>query len=130
MAASKVAPKSDCDVEVTLAIIGGLWKPVLLWHLIEGRRRFGELCRLVPRATQRIVTLHLRELEADGLISRHVYAEIPPRVEYDATDLGRSLMPVLAAMRDWGLRYREETSSASGVDGAAASRAVPAPVTD
>ena len=87
-------------------MIGGVWKPVLLFHLLEGTLRFNALCRLVPSATPRMITLQLRELEADGVLKRTIYPEIPPKVEYELTDLGRSLAPVLLSMRDWGERLK------------------------
>ena len=98
--------KTGCDVEATLSVIGGRWKPVLVCHLLQGRKRFGELCRLTPNATQRMVTLQLRELEADGVVSRHVFAEVPPRVEYDVTEFGRTLEPILVQMQDWGSAFK------------------------
>ena len=98
--------KTGCAVEVTLSVIGGVWKPVILFHLLDGKRRFGELARLVPNATQRMLTLQLRELEADGIVQRTVHPEVPPRVDYALTELGRSLAPVLLVMRDWGEAYR------------------------
>lgn len=98
--------KTGCDVEATLAVIGGLWKPVLLFHLLGGRKRFGELCRLTPNATQRMITLQLRELEADGVISRTVYPEVPPRVEYELTEFGRTLEDLLLMMRHWGESFK------------------------
>ena len=105
--------KTGCDVEATLSVIGGKWKPVLVCRLLSGRKRFGELCRLAPNATERMITLQLRELEADGIISRHVHAEVPPRVEYEVTECGRSLAPIIVAMQAWGkefkaLKYAEE----------------------
>lgn len=102
--------KTGCDVEATLSVIGGRWKPVLVGHLLEGRKRFGELRRLTPNATERMMTLQLRELEADGVISRHVYAEVPPRVEYDVTEFGRTLEPILMQMQDWGRGFKERKS--------------------
>lgn len=98
--------KTGCDVEATLSVIGGRWKPVLVCHLLAGRKRFGELRRLTPNATERMITLQLRELEADGVISRHVYAEVPPRVEYEVTDFGRSLEPILDLMQSWGRGFK------------------------
>ena len=98
--------KTGCDVEATLSVIGGRWKPILVCHLLDGRKRFGELRRLTPNATERMITLQLRELEADGVISRHVYAEVPPRVEYEVTDFGRSLEPMLLLMQEWGRSFK------------------------
>lgn len=99
--------KTGCDVEATLSVIGGRWKPVLICRLMAGRKRFSELCRLAPNATERMITLQLRELEADGIITRHVFAEVPPRVEYEITELGHSLGPIIAAMQDWGSDFKE-----------------------
>ena len=95
---------SICPVETTLSLIGGKYKALILWHLSAGTLRFSQLQKTVI-ATPRMLTLQLRELENDGLISRTVYPEVPPRVEYAMTDLGRSLMPILTAMRDWGTEY-------------------------
>lgn len=102
----KCCSKTGCAVEATLAVVGGRWKPILLFHLLEGRKRFSELCRKAPNATQRMITLQLRELEADGIVTRHVFAQVPPRVEYELTELGRSLEPLLLQMRDWGDRFQ------------------------
>lgn len=93
---------SHCPVEATLKVIGGRWKPLILFWLREKSRRFNELRRLMPKVTQRMLTQHLRELEADGVISRTVHAHAPPHVEYAFTDKGRSLLPVLDAMAAWG----------------------------
>lgn len=93
-----------CPVETTLALIGGKYKALILWRLSGGTLRFSQLQKHIP-ATARMLTLQLRELEQDGLITRTVYPEVPPRVEYEMTDLGRSLMPILTAMRNWGAEY-------------------------
>ncbi|MBB4097967.1 winged helix-turn-helix transcriptional regulator [Sphingomonas kyeonggiensis] len=108
MRTKRLDPKSGCAVELTLSVIGGVWKPLILFHLLTGKRRFMELTRLIPSATQRMLTLQLRELESDGLVFRHVFHEVPPRVEYEATPLARTLAPVLLRLRDWGERYRDE----------------------
>lgn len=105
------AGRTGCAVEATLSVIGGVWKPVLLFHLLEGKLRFNALCRLTPSATARMITLQLRELEADGIIHRTIFPEVPPRVEYALTDLGRSLAPLLLSMRNWGERFRSTTES-------------------
>ena len=94
-----------------MSVIGGLWKPVLLFHLMPGRVRFNALCRLTPNATARMITLQLRELENDGVIRRIVYAEVPPKVEYELTDFGRTLEPVLASLRDWGEAFQAHTAT-------------------
>lgn len=103
--------KTGCSVEAALSVIGGIWKPVILFHLLERKMRFGELSRLVPNATQRMLTLQLRELEADRVITRTVYAEVPPRVEYSLTELGKTLEPVLLNLRDWGEKYQFRKST-------------------
>lgn len=92
----------NCPIEAALDVIGGKWKGVILSRLTDQTRRFNELKRTIPRITQRMLTTQLRELERDKLISRKVYAEVPPRVEYSLTAKGRSLQPVLKALLDWG----------------------------
>lgn len=96
----------SCPVETTIAVIGGRWKALILYHLREGPRRFGELRRLIPTVTPRMLTAHLRELERDGIVHREVFAVVPPRVDYSLTPLGLTLSPILIAMDDWGTRYR------------------------
>lgn len=100
--------KTGCDVEATLSVIGGRWKPILICRLLNGRKRFGEVCRLAPNATERMITLQLRELEADGVIARHVYPEVPPRVEYEVTEFGRSLEPIIKSMQKWGSDFKAQ----------------------
>lgn len=95
-----------CPVEVTIGVIGGKWKSVLLYHLIKDRViRFGELRRLLPSVTAQMLTSQLRELEADGVVHRKVYAQVPPKVEYSLTPFGDSLAPIIRAMTDWGEDY-------------------------
>ena len=93
-----------CPVEATLDMIGGKYKALILWHLSEGSLRFSELQKRIS-ATAKMLTQQLRELENDQLVHREVYPVIPPKVEYSLTDLGKSLMPILVAMRDWGADY-------------------------
>lgn len=107
--------KTGCDVEATLSVIGGRWKPVLVCHLLQGKKRFGQLRRLTPNATERMITLQLRELEADGVVSREVFAEVPPRVEYDVTEFGRSLEPILDHMQAWGRAFKARKLAEEGV---------------
>jgi DNA-binding HxlR family transcriptional regulator len=99
--------KSGCAVGVTLSVIGGLWKPQILFHLFAGKKRFMELSRAIPNATQRMLTLQLRELEADGVIVRHAYPQVPPRVEYEISPFGQSLSPILLSLRRWGQHYED-----------------------
>ncbi|MHB8283657.1 MAG: winged helix-turn-helix transcriptional regulator [Caulobacteraceae bacterium] len=92
-----------CSVEAAISLIDGKWKCVILWHLQEeGTVRFNELCRRLTGITQRMLTNQLRELEADGMITRVVYAQVPPKVEYSLSERGRSLKPVLEALKLWG----------------------------
>jgi len=91
-----------CPVEATLELIGGKWKGMVLFYLLNGKMRFSELMRAIGCVTQRMLTKQLRELEACGLINRIVYAEVPPRVEYELTKEGRSLKPILLALKKWG----------------------------
>jgi DNA-binding HxlR family transcriptional regulator len=96
---------TQCPTEAALAVIGGRWKVPILWNLFKGTLRFGELSRSLPMATQKMLTQQLRELERDGLVLRKVYAEIPPKVEYSLTPMGRTLEPVLAALNAWGTAF-------------------------
>lgn len=105
------AGRTGCAVEATLSVIGGVWKPVLVFHLLTGKLRFNALCRAIPSATARMITLQLRELEADGIVKRTVFPEVPPKVEYELTELGQSLAPVLLNMRDWGARLQKLDSA-------------------
>lgn len=98
--------KTDfCPVGVTLEQIGGKYKALILWHLSERTLRFSELKKLISDATPKMLTQQLRELESSAMIHREVFPVIPPKVEYSLTELGRSIMPVLIAMRDWGADY-------------------------
>ena len=90
-----------CAVEAALSLIDGKWKGVVLFHLLERTHRFNEIRRRIPNVTQRMLTNQLRELEADGLIARTVYPQVPPKVEYSLTARGRSLEPVIAALKAW-----------------------------
>lgn len=100
-----------CPVEATLDVIGGKWKGVILYHLLDGEKRFGELRRLLPAVTQRMLTLQLRELEEDGVIHREIFKQIPPKVEYSLTEFGRSLEPNLMLMCAWGEQYMSRLSA-------------------
>jgi len=101
----KSSDKYNCPVEATIELIGGKYKTLIMWHLIDGVLRFGELQRYIPDATPKMLTQQLRELEKDGLISRTVYPVVPPKVEYKLTDFGNSMIPVLEIMYKWGEEY-------------------------
>lgn len=101
----------NCEKEVTLSVIGGKWKLIILWHLGKsGTKRFNELRACIPDITQRVLTTQLRELEEDGVVHRQVYAEVPPKVEYSLTPRGESLIPILEQMYEWGKQYIQEMS--------------------
>lgn len=102
-----------CPVEATLGLIGGKWKGIALYHLMGGTLRFNEIRRRVPGVTQRMLTTQLRELEADGLIVRVVYPEVPPRVEYSLSAKGRTLEPVILALKAWGEAHAHAPQSRS-----------------
>ena len=99
------AKNVTCHVETTLAVIGGRWKVLILQQLFEGVQRFNQLRRALAGITHKTLAQQLRELEADGIVGRQVYAQIPPKVEYSLTPLGKTLRPVLAAMHRWAERY-------------------------
>lgn len=98
----------DCPVETTLVLISDKWKVLILRELINGTKRFGELKKSISGISQKVLTSNLRRMEETGLVSRKVYAEVPPKVEYTLTELGLSLRPILNAMADWGLEYKSK----------------------
>lgn len=108
MPAQKELPA--CPVETTLILIGDKWKVLILRDLMPGTKRFGELKKSIGHVSQKVLTAQLREMEAQGLVHRQVYAEVPPRVEYSLTALGRSLQPVLDAMIVWGENYKAQNA--------------------
>lgn len=95
-----------CPVETTLTLIGDKWKVLILRDLLPGTKRFGELKKSIGNVSQKVLTAQLRAMEDSGLLTRTVYAEVPPRVEYSLTELGRSLQPILDAMQSWGEGYK------------------------
>ena len=97
-----------CPVETTLTLIGDKWKVLILRDLMPGTKRFGELKKSVGNVSQKVLTAQLRTMEESGLVNRKVYAEVPPRVEYSLTELGKSLKPILDAMRNWGEAYKAQ----------------------
>jgi DNA-binding HxlR family transcriptional regulator/CheY-like chemotaxis protein len=108
MKASQLATEYNCPVQVTLEVIGGKWKCVILWWLRRNAKRFGELKLLIPGMTQKVLTQQLRELERDGLIRRETYPETPPRVEYSLTAYGETVRPITELMCDWGKIHKPE----------------------
>ena len=108
--AEKKVSDYGCSVEAALDVIGGKWKGVILFHLLEDTQRFGELQRLVPNVTRRMLTLSLRDLERDGLVHREVYKQVPPKVEYSLTEYGQTLKPVIRSLRVWGDEYMKRLS--------------------
>ena len=110
MAVTKELPA--CPVETTLMLIGDKWKVLILRDLMPGTKRFGELKKSIGNVSQKVLTAQLRAMEENGLVSRKVYAEVPPRVEYSLTELGRSLEPILDSLKIWGEEYKEKASGA------------------
>jgi DNA-binding HxlR family transcriptional regulator len=92
----------DCPITATVGIVGGKWKPVIIWVLMPGPRRFGELHKTISGIALKVLSRQLKELEADGIISRKVFAEVPPRVEYTLTEKGRSLQAIMDLLAEWG----------------------------
>jgi len=113
------AEKTYCHVAVAIAVIGGKWKPWILWQLYDGVRRYGELRRLTPGITGKMLTQHLRELERDGVVRRKVHDEKPPRVEYSFTEYGETLRPALKELCRWGGQHCERRSATSRRSGVA-----------
>ena len=99
-----------CPVETTLTLIGDKWKVLILRDLMPGTKRFGELKKSIGPVSQKVLTAQLRDMEANGLVHREVYAEVPPRVEYSLTELGQSLKPILDAMWNWGEGYKNSVT--------------------
>lgn len=94
-----------CPVEVGVSVVGGAWKLTIIKNLLEGTKRFGELGRLIPLVNRKTLTRQLRELEEDGIVTRTVYPEVPPKVEYSLTEQGKKLAPIVQAMNEWGKTY-------------------------
>ncbi|UVT14889.1 MAG: helix-turn-helix transcriptional regulator [Nitrospira sp.] len=101
-----MAKKRTCPAESTVELIGGRWKIVILWYLFRGVKRFSELQRALTGITQKVLTQQLRDMERDGIVTRTVYAQVPPKVEYSVTPMGLSLKPVVEAMHQWGVDHR------------------------
>ncbi len=100
------ASKYNCSVEATMDIIGGKYKVIILWHLIkEGTLRFSQLQKAIPQATPKMLSSQLKELEASGIVERVLYPVVPPKTEYSLTEFGRTLVPIVVSLRDWGNKY-------------------------
>lgn len=110
MERSEIQELPACPVETTLTLISDKWKVLILRDLMSGTKRFGELRKSIGHVTQKVLTAQLRQMEESGLLTRKVYAEVPPRVEYSLTELGYSLKPILDAMWDWGTKYKKQQS--------------------
>lgn len=107
----KIKELPACPVETTLTLIGDKWKVLILRDLIPGTKRFGELKKSIGSVSQKVLTAQLRDMEENGLVHREAYAEVPPRVEYSLTELGRSLKPILDSMWSWGEGYKKQLSN-------------------
>jgi DNA-binding HxlR family transcriptional regulator len=103
----------ECPVHDALLVIGGTWKPVIIFYLLEGTKRFGQLRKLMPEATQKMLTQQLRELERDGIVVRKVYHQVPPKVEYSVTQLGLTLRPAMTELCRWGKAYASKARDKS-----------------
>ncbi len=99
---------SYCPITLTMSVIGGKWKPIILWVIRGKAKRFSEIKRSIPEVSQKMLTQQLRELEMDGIVHREVYPVVPPKVEYSATEYGRTLYPILDAMSRWGDKHGKQ----------------------
>ena len=108
---AKCTSEYYCPVEAALDLVGGKYKAVILWHLSSGTKRFSEFKRLMPKITEKMLAAQLRALESDDLITRTVYPVVPPKVEYDLSEFGKTFVPVLRALCDWGDSYIEKRSA-------------------
>lgn len=100
----------DCPITSAINVIGGKWKPVIIWILMDGSKRFGELHKTIPGVALKVLSRHLKELEADGIITRKAYPEVPPRVEYTLTSKGKALQGIMDLLADWSREYVMETA--------------------
>lgn len=99
---AEAGEERKCPIETVIQVVGGKWKPLILWHLMDSTKRFNELEKLIPEVTQKMLAQHLRELENDRLVTRTVYPSVPPKVEYALSEYGKTLIPVLEVMCEWG----------------------------
>lgn len=112
-AATEPAPYNFCPVRTTLNVLGGKWKLLILSYLLTGTRRYGELRRLLPEITEKMLIQELREMEQDGVVQRTVYQQVPPKVEYTLTDHGRRVQPLLDSLLEWGNGYLQRDKEAA-----------------
>jgi DNA-binding HxlR family transcriptional regulator len=103
-----------CALDITMSFIGGKWKTVVLWYLRKEKKRFSELKKLIPDITEKMLSLQLKALEEDGLVKRTLYPEVPPRVEYELTDFGKTLLPALEAIALWGRELGQREGELGG----------------
>ncbi|RKN61327.1 winged helix-turn-helix transcriptional regulator [Paenibacillus ginsengarvi] len=99
---AEAGEERKCPIETLIRVVGGKWKPLILWHLLDSTKRFNELEKLIPEVTQKMLAQHLRELENDRLVTRTIYPSVPPKVEYALSEYGKTLIPVLEVMCEWG----------------------------
>lgn len=111
-----VEEENFCPVTVTMSVIGGKWKPIIIHQIGEDIKRFNQIRSAIPSVTQKMLTQQLRELERDGIIYRKVYPVVPPKVEYSLTEYGKTLMPIVYAIQAWGIQHHKRIKSASSVD--------------
>lgn len=97
----------QCPMELSMAIIGGKYKGVIIWHLIDNKLRYSELQKVVPKATPKMLSQQLKELEADGIVQRKLYPVVPPKTEYSLTELGKTIVPIILELEKWGDKYFE-----------------------
>ncbi|KEQ22270.1 winged helix-turn-helix transcriptional regulator [Paenibacillus tyrfis] len=109
-------PIKKCPVETTLGVIGGKWKGVIIYHLLSGTKRFNELRRIYPQVTHHTLTLQLRDLEREGIVSRKIYNQVPPKIEYSLTEFGRTLEPIILLMKEWGDQYEVRVNSSDHLE--------------
>ncbi|MDG0811254.1 winged helix-turn-helix transcriptional regulator [Cohnella rhizosphaerae] len=107
---AETAAERKCPIETVIQLLGGKWKPLILWHLLDAAKRFSELEKLIPEVTQKMLAQHLRELEADKLVTRTIYPSVPPKVEYALSDYGKTMVPVLETMCAWGENHNRLSS--------------------
>ena len=112
----KITPTYDCGIMLTKEVLNGKWKTTLLYNIAQGVQRPGALQRRIPEATRRVLNVQLNELEQHGLVGKTIYPQLPPKVEYFLTDFGRSLMPVIEAMTQWGITHRVQLEQTLGVE--------------